>query len=88
MSDISNMLFKIQTGESNLAGGLLPLVYHQLRKLAVARLVLEKPGQTLQATAIVHQAYLRLCQNEENPNAGDGIHWGGRGSGSGPRLSE
>ncbi len=79
MSDVSEILVKIQTGEPNLARELLPLVYEELRKLAVAKLALEKPGQTLQATALVHEAYLRLTQNEESRSAGTGIYWDGRG---------
>ena len=79
MSDVSKILLKVQTGEPNIAGELLPLVYDELRKLAVAKLALEKPGQTLQPTALVHEAYLRLTQNEESRTAGAGIHWDGRG---------
>jgi len=79
LSDVSKILLKVQTGEPNIAGELLPLVYDELRKLAVAKLALEKPGQTLQPTALVHEAYLRLTQNEESRTAGAGIHWDGRG---------
>jgi len=79
LSDVSKILLKIQTGEPKVAGELLPLVYEELRKLAVAKLALEKPGQTLQPTALVHEAYLRLTQNEESRTAGAGIRWDGRG---------
>ncbi len=79
MSNVSKILLKIQTGEPNIAGDLLPLVYDELRKLAVAKLALEKPGQTLQPTALVHEAYLRLTQNEESHTVGAGSHWDGRG---------
>ena len=60
MSDVTRILFKIEQGDSNAADELLPLVYDELRKLAAAKLAHEKPGQTLQATALVHDAYLRL----------------------------
>ncbi len=79
MSDVSKVLLKIQGGDPTAAGELLPLVYEELRKLAVARLALEKPGQTLQPTALVHEAYLRLTQNEESRTVGEQVHWDGRG---------
>ena len=60
MSDVTRILSQIESGEAKAAEQLLPLVYNELRKLAEARLVREKPGQTLQATALVHEAYLRL----------------------------
>src|SRR5512136_2947152 len=60
MSDITHILAKIESGDSAAAEQLLPLVYDELRKLAAAKLAHEKPGQTLQATALVHKAYLRL----------------------------
>lgn len=60
MSDITHILAKIESGETSAAEQLLPLVYDELRRLAAARLANEKPGQTLQATALVHEAYLRL----------------------------
>jgi len=60
MSDVSRILDQIQAGEPQAAEQLLPLVYDELRKLAAAKLAQEKPGQTLQATALVHEAYLRL----------------------------
>ena len=79
MSDVSRVLLKIQGGDPTVAGELLPLVYDELRKLAAAKLALEKPGQTLQPTALVHEAYLRLTQNEESHSTGDRVHWDGRG---------
>lgn len=79
MSDVSRVLLKIQGGDPTVAGELLPLVYDELRKLAVAKLALEKPGQTLQPTALVHEAYLRLTQNEESRSTGEKVHWDGRG---------
>ncbi|HEX2475518.1 MAG TPA: ECF-type sigma factor [Lacipirellulaceae bacterium] len=60
MPDVTQILSRIESGDPNAAEQLLPLVYEELRKLAGARLVHEKPGQTLQATALVHEAYVRL----------------------------
>ena len=60
MSDITHILAKIESGDPAAAEQLLPLVYDELRRLAAAKLAHEKPGQTLQATALVHEAYLRL----------------------------
>ena len=59
-SDVSRILERIQQGEPAAADSLLPIVYNELRKLAAVKLAQEKPGQTLQATALVHEAYLRL----------------------------
>jgi RNA polymerase sigma factor (TIGR02999 family) len=60
MKDVTRILSQIEQGDSNATEQLLPLVYEELRKLAAAKLVQEAPGQTLQATALVHEAYLRL----------------------------
>jgi RNA polymerase sigma factor (TIGR02999 family) len=60
MSDVTQILSQIEQGDPHAAEKLLPLVYDELRKLAAAKLVQEKPGHTLQATALVHEAYLRL----------------------------
>jgi RNA polymerase sigma factor (TIGR02999 family) len=60
MSDVTRILSAIEQGDPSAAEQLLPLVYDELRKLAAQRLAQEKPGQTLQATALVHEAYLRL----------------------------
>ena len=60
MSDVTRILSQVERGDPQAADQLLPLVYDELRKLAAARLAQEKPGQTLQATALVHEAYLRL----------------------------
>jgi len=60
MADVTRILSDIQQGDQRAAEQLLPLVYEELRKLAARRLANEKPGQTLQATALVHEAYLRL----------------------------
>ncbi|HZL88899.1 MAG TPA: sigma-70 family RNA polymerase sigma factor [Pirellulaceae bacterium] len=64
MSDVTRILAQIDAGDPSAAEQLLPLVYDELRKLAAAKLVHEKPGQTLQATALVHEAYLRLVEDE------------------------
>ena len=60
MSDVTRILAQIESGDPQAAEQLLPVVYSELRKLAAARLAQEKPGLTLQATALVHEAYLRL----------------------------
>ena len=60
MSDVTRILGQIESGDPKAAEQLLPLVYEELRKLAAAKMAQEKPGQTLQATALVHEAYLRL----------------------------
>jgi RNA polymerase sigma factor (TIGR02999 family) len=60
MSDVTRILSQIESGDQSAAQHLLPLVYDDLRQLAAARLAHEKPGQTLQATALVHDAYIRL----------------------------
>ncbi|MFN0018268.1 MAG: sigma-70 family RNA polymerase sigma factor [Pirellulaceae bacterium] len=60
MSDVTRILSQIESGDPSAAQKLLPLVYDELRKLAAAKLALENPGQTLQATALVHEAFLRL----------------------------
>ena len=65
MSDITRNLSQIESGDPSAAEQLLPLVYEELRKLAAAKLAHEKPGQTLQATALVHEAYLRLVDVEQ-----------------------
>jgi RNA polymerase sigma factor (TIGR02999 family) len=73
MADVTQILASIEPGNSRAAEELLPLVYDELRKLAAAHLAEEKPGQTLQPTALVHEAYVRLV-------GGDGTRdWDGRG---------
>jgi RNA polymerase sigma factor (TIGR02999 family) len=64
MNEVTRLLSAIESGQPQDAGRLLPLVYDELRRLAVQRLAHEKPGQTLQATALVHEAYLRLVDTE------------------------
>jgi RNA polymerase sigma factor (TIGR02999 family) len=68
MSDVTRILSAIEQGDSSAAEQLLPLVYDELRQLAAQRLAQEKPGQTLQATALVHEAYLRLVVPEQAQN--------------------
>ena len=65
MSDVTQILSQIESGDPLAAEKLLPLVYEELRKLAAARIAQEKPGQTLQATALVHDAYIRLVDVEK-----------------------
>jgi RNA polymerase sigma factor (TIGR02999 family) len=73
MSDVTHILSAIEQGDPHAAEQLLPLVYEELRKLAAQRLAAEKPGQTLQATALVHEAYLRLVDVDKAQQ------WNGRG---------
>jgi RNA polymerase sigma factor (TIGR02999 family) len=65
MKDVTQILSAIEQGDPHAAEQLLPLVYDELRKLAAAKLAQEKPGQTLQATALVHEAYLRLVDVQQ-----------------------
>jgi RNA polymerase sigma factor (TIGR02999 family) len=65
MSDVTRVLNSIEAGDPSAAEQLLPLVYDELRKLAAARIAREKPGQTLQATALVHDAYIRLVEVDQ-----------------------
>lgn len=64
MTDVIRILSAIEQGDGRAAEQLLPLVYEELRKMAAAKLAQEKPGQTLQATALVHEAYVRLVDSE------------------------
>src|SRR5213080_3055930 len=73
MSSVTQMLVAIESGDPTAAEQLLPLVYDELRKLAAAKLAQEKPGQTLEATALVHEAYLRLVDGDK------ARHWNSRG---------
>src|SRR5262245_56706675 len=73
MTEVTRILAAIEQGDPSAAEQLLPLVYVELRKLAAAKLAQEKPGQTLQATALVHEAYLRLVDNEQ------ALKWNSRG---------
>lgn len=65
MSDVTQIISQIESGDPSAAEQLLPLVYDELRRMAAAKLAQEKPGQTLQATALVHDAYLRLVESEK-----------------------
>ena len=65
MSEVTHVLSRMHDGDPSAAEELLPLVYDELRTLAAAKLVQERPGQTLQATALVHEAYLRLVGDEQ-----------------------
>ena len=67
MSEVTRILSQIESGDPAAAEQLLPLVYDELRELAASRLAREKPGQTLEATALVHEAYLRLVGSEASP---------------------
>ena len=73
MSDVTRILSQIESGDPSAAEQLLPLVYEELRKLAAEKMAQEKPGQTLQATALVHEAYIRLVDVEKAQ------HWDSRG---------
>jgi RNA polymerase sigma factor (TIGR02999 family) len=73
MTDVTRILFAIEQGDPHAAQQLLPLVYNELRKLAAEKMVQERPGQTLQATALVHEAYLRLVEGQ------NALHWNSRG---------
>jgi RNA polymerase sigma factor (TIGR02999 family) len=73
MTDVTQILSRIEAGDPTAAEQLLPLVYDELRKLATRRLCHEKPGQTLQATALVHEAYVRLV------DVAEAQHWNSRG---------
>src|SRR5271157_3065197 len=73
MNELTRVLSAVEQGDPHAAEQLLPLVYDELRRLAARKLAQEKPGQTLQATALVHEAYLRLVAGEK------GQHWNSRG---------
>src|SRR5262249_27485278 len=73
MSDVTRILLQIEQGDPQAAEKLLPLVYEELRRLATAKLVHERPGQTLQPTALVHEAYIRLIDGQADKE------WNSRG---------
>lgn len=73
MSDVTQILERVEAGYPRAAAELLPLVYEELHKLAAARMATERPDHTLQATALVHEAYMRLVDNEKL------LHWRSRG---------
>ena len=76
MNEVTRILSAVKQGDPHAAEQLLPIVYQELRKLAAAKLAQEKPGQTLQATALVHEAYVRLIAGEGGDAAGP--HWDSR----------
>ncbi len=78
MTQVTRILNALKPADPTAAEQLLPLVYEELRKLAAQRLSQERPGQTLQATALVHEAYLRLVASGERESAGD-LRWNSRG---------
>jgi len=73
MGDVTRILSQIESGDSGASGQLLPIVYDELRRLAAARMASERPEHTLQATALVHEAYLRLVDVQQAE------HWNSRG---------
>src|SRR5262245_4483576 len=73
MNDVTRILSAVEQGDPHAAEQLLPLVYDELRRLAAQKLAQEKPGQTLQATALVHEAYVRLVGSDA------AAHWDSRG---------
>ncbi len=83
MTEITRVLSAIEQGDPHAAEKLLPLVYEELRKLAAEKMAGERPGQTLQPTALVHEAYLRLVTPPKSPptQGGEtgGVHWNSRG---------
>jgi RNA polymerase sigma factor (TIGR02999 family) len=86
MSDVTRVLQAIESGDPLAAEQLLPLVYDELRKLAAARMAEEKPGQTLQATALVHEAYLRLVGSAEPRGYRDRRHFFAAAAGAMRRI--
>jgi len=78
MTEVTRILSAIEQGDPHAAEQLLPLVYDELRKLAAQRLAQEKPGQTLQATALVHEAYLRLVASPGHETGGAELQWNSR----------
>jgi RNA polymerase sigma factor (TIGR02999 family) len=78
MTDVTHILSAIEQGDPHASEQLLPLVYNELRKLAAQKLAQEKPGQTLEATALVHEAYLRLV-GKEDPSGATKKDWENRG---------
>src|SRR5262245_42446151 len=73
MTEVTRVLERLRDGDPSAAEALLPLIYEELRKLAAERMAHERPGQTLQATALVHEAYVRLVEGERDQR------WNGRG---------
>src|SRR5262249_14198683 len=79
MSDVTQILSAIERGDPRASQQLLPLIYDELRRLAAQKLAQEKPGLTLQATALVHEAYLRLVQSPQQGPKAEPPNWNSRG---------
>jgi RNA polymerase sigma factor (TIGR02999 family) len=79
MSEVTRILSAIEQGDPSAAEQLLPLVYDELRRLAAEKMAQERPGQTLQATALVHEAYLRLVASPGRESGEKAPHWNSRG---------
>lgn len=86
MNDVTRILSAMEQGDAHAAAQLLPLVYDELRRLAAQKMAQEAPGQTLQATALVHEAYIRLVANPSQPLSVEGrgardeaVSWNSRG---------
>ena len=75
MTDVTRILSAIEQGDPQAAAQLLPLVYDELRKLAAQKMAREKPGQTLDATALVHEAFMRLVGSDAQPSYRDRRHF-------------
>jgi RNA polymerase sigma factor (TIGR02999 family) len=79
VNDVTRILSEVEQGDLHAAGQLLPLVYDELRQLAAQKLAQERPGQTLEATALVHEAYLRLVARPGSESGESEPHWNSRG---------
>ena len=77
MTDVTEILARVEQGDGKAAESLLPLVYHELRQLAALQMAQEMPGQTLQATALVHEAYLRLVKPDSGVKFANRRHFFG-----------
>src|SRR5262245_28797166 len=86
MSDVTRILSAIEQGEPHAAEQLLPLIYDELRKLAAAKLAHERPGQTLDATALVHEAYLRLVPSADSKRWDSRTHFFAAAAGAPRRI--
>ena len=85
MADVTRILSEIEQGDPRAAAKLLPLVYEELRRLAAQKMANERPGQTLDATGLVHEAYLRLIPSRTVSQPTDIMHWNGAAISSPPR---
>ena len=88
MNEVTRILSAVEQGDPHAANQLLPLVYDELRKLAAQKLAHEKPGHTLQATALVHEAYLRLVGQQEPGSYRDRSHFFAAAEGSPCSMAE